>query len=312
MILAVFMFIALTFSLDAQLPEQFALQTVPASITGDFVRDTDTNLPQTFTVRVQNKPPNPSGTYFVTFSAGQSGNFTARQAADGLGNFLAYQVYDNLTNRNILKDLTGAPTSSEVISGSFITQNPPQNFNHDFTVVLPGNQIPVSGTYTDTLVMTLYYGTLASYIQGDTKSVPITFTVTIPTEILMSLVPEGNAFDESSLSVDLNFGTVFQGAERTADLIVKANTTYSVGVTSTAGGVLKHTDMLDPSTVPYDFTVNGSPVPLPAGFQTSIATGAPPTPPDGELYRLTFKIGDLGTASSGDYADTLSLTVTAY
>jgi spore coat protein U-like protein len=311
MIALILLLAAFAAPLPAQLPEQFTLQTVPGSITGTFQENVETSSTQNFTVRVQNKPPNPAGSYFVTFSPGQSGDFASRQASDGLGNYLIFQIYDSLnpTNRNVLKDLTGSPTSSEVISGTYLTQNPPQNFNHTFYVVIPGNQAPAAGTYTDTLAMSLYQGTIGSYVFGETKTVPISFTVPSLTILKMSRVPDGSAFDELSLSLNLNFGTVFLGASQAADLIVRSNVTYTVEATSTNGGRMK--DLIGSDTVPYTFKVGTNTVTLPAGTPAVLASGAGPTPIEGTIYDLSFTIGDFATAAPGDYADTVSFTVTA-
>ncbi len=309
--IAILLFLFAAAGLDAQLPGTFVLRNLPASITGTFVPGTETTLPQTFDVRVRNRAPLLPGTYFVTFSPGQSGDFNARLAVGGSGQFLNYQIYDTYPGGSVLKDLTGSPTSSEVISGSYVTSNGNQIFNHSFTVVIPENQLPGAGTYTDTLIMTLYKGTVDTYETGPTYSIPISFTVSIPTVLKLSLVPAGNPFDEFSVSLNLNFGTLFSGNVyvQTADLIVQGNTGYNVDVTSQNGGVLKHLTLTD--TVPYAFTVDGASVPLPAGTPTPIAAAEPIPPAEGEIYELSFQIDTIGTAATGDYSDNLSFTLTA-
>lgn len=244
--------------------------------------------------------------YLVTFPAGQSGNFSGRTLKSGT-NALGYQIYDNMTGRNVLKDLTAAPTASEVLSGSFAassgggtTQAP------SFTLYIPEGQAPAAGTYTDSLTLSLYAGTLSAP-GTPTDTLTCTLTVTVGVSLAVSLVPAGSPFNAASTSLSLDFGILSASGIVSADLVVRSNASYSVLVTSTNGGVLATTGSTD--TVPYVFHVNGAAVTLPAGtaqkvVQATVSTAAETS------YPMTFSIDSLGWAAEGTYTDVLTFSAT--
>ncbi len=286
--------------------QTFRFQGTPAAVTGTYLLDSAVSFTRTVTIRHRGA----ASSYFVTFSAGQSGNFTSRAATSG-SSPLYYQVYDSLTNRNVLKDLSANPTSLEVLTGSFADSgNSWTTQTASFVVFLLPDQIPPSGTYADTVAVELYDGTPASH--GPRRdSTSFSISVTMNSALDISLVPQGFPFNVASASLPLDFGNLTAGNSRAADLVVRSNWLYTVTVTSQNGGTMKNPDPLDTSQVPYTFTVNGTPVALPAGTPQTIVTSAPATPFAGSRYTISVTIGSYGWATEGSYSDLVTIVATA-
>ncbi len=292
-------------------PAQIQAQTLrflsyPAVVNGTFDPDAGTILTQTITIRHRGI----ACVYFVTFSTGQSGNFTARRASSG-ANLLSYQIYDSMSGRNVLKDLTANPSLSEVLTGSFpasgttwITQN------ISYTVHLPPGQLPPAGTYSDTIAMEVYVGTPASH-GARQQRVSFSLGITMTAALDVSLVPTGAGFSASSTALTLDFGPLAAGGSRAGDLVVRSNSLNTITVMSQNGGVLKNPDLADTSQVPYQLTVNGTAIALPAGVPRPVATSAPATGFSGTRYGVSVIIGTFGWATEGSYSDVLTIQAAA-
>ncbi len=286
--------------------QTMSFQQAPKNVRGSFVVDQEVVIQESFDVRHKG-----TGTpYFTTFSPGQGGTFAPRLASDGAGNSLAYYVYDDVAQRNILKDLSVSPSPAEVLSGSFPDSSKFQTQTRNFAVAIPAGTFPVAGTYTDTLIMTLYPGTVTSHGTSADQS-SFSLTIKVPKLMDLSLVAANSFFDLNSVALTMDFGLLSAGSTRSADLVVRSNAPYGVTVTSRNGGIMKINDPADSSTVPYTFDVNGTARTLPAGTAASIASGMAPTGFEGTRFRLSFTIGDFGMATEGTYSDVLTLTVIA-
>ena len=279
--------------------------TTPATVSGAYQLDSEVSLPQTIQIRERGA----ATSYFVTFSAGSSGSFAARTAKSG-ANVLEYQIYDNITNRNVLKDLTANPALTEVITGSFPASAAWQTQTKSFTVYLLPGQLPPAGTYTDTITMELYAGTPASHgaVQA-TNTFGVLITMNAALDI--ALVATGSPFSVTGTALPLNLGVLAAGGFSSADLVIRANSLNSVTVSSQAGGILKNTDPLDTSTVPYAFALNGTPVALPAGTPRPIVTSAAATTFAGRRYALSVTVGTAVWPTEGSYSDVLTFQATA-
>jgi hypothetical protein len=159
--------------------------------------------------------------------------------------------------------------------------------------------------------MTLHEGTILSPGMIP-QTASFALSISVPQILDMALVPTGNSFDALSTSLNLNYGVLARSARKTADLMVRGNVPFSVSVLSQNGGRLLSPQILDGSSVPYEFEVNGIPASLSAGVQTPIVSGSGPTSIAGARYGLSFTIGDFGMATEGVYTDTLVFTVAAH
>jgi hypothetical protein len=273
----------------------------PATVSGTYSPDNGLTVVSTMTIRHTGA----ACSFFITFSPGNSGTFTTRTAKSG-SNGLNYQIYDNLTNNNVLKDLTGSPTQSNVLSGSFATGTATQV--QTFTSYYATGQLPVSGTYTDSIRMDIYIGTVASH-GASVRNRTFSESITVPILLDIAIVPTGAPFNVVNTSMNMNFGTLSNGQTLNADFVVRSNYLNTVTVTSTNGQVM--VNGVDPSTVPYTFTFNGGGVALPKASPVKVITSQPATPASGRRYPMSATIGSTITASAATYTETITFTATA-
>lgn len=298
-------------------PSVFALQFRGASprINNEaFLLDQEVVISQTISVNHKDKTGG-AVSFFITFSTGQSGTFTNRELRSAGADVMYYNIYDNNIERNILKDLSANPSNDQVLTGSFTAEEAAvgggTTKDITFTVILDPDQFPLAGTYQDTIEIKLYEGTPAnsSGKPADTETMDISSVMDPVLE--MSLLPDGGGFDVSSTSLTLDFGTMYSGSTRSADLRVRSNSTYGAQIRSANGGVMLIQDPNDSSVVPYLLTVNGNSVNLSSGADQPIADLAGPTGENGDLYDIDVQIQDYGMASEGLYSDILTITVLA-
>jgi spore coat protein U-like protein len=293
--------------LTGALPAQtLRFGSYPATVSGTYNPDAGATLAQTITIRHRGI----AGVYFVTFSAGQSGNFAARAARSGVS-ALPYQLYDSMTSRNVLKDLTANPPVTNVLAGSFAasgTNWTTQNLS--CTVHLPSGQLPPAGTYTDAITMEVYVGTPSSH-GARQQRVTFTISITMSPSLDVALVATGAPFNAASTAFTFDFGILSTGGSRGADLVVRANSLSTISITSLNGGVMKNSDSGDDSAVPYELLVNGSAITLPAGTPRPIASSAPATSFSGTRYGISTVIGSWGWATEGSYSDVLTVQAAA-
>ncbi|HDQ14683.1 MAG TPA: hypothetical protein ENN41_07710 [Sediminispirochaeta sp.] len=258
----------------------------------------------------------PATDYFITFGPGSSGDAAARQMLNDLGEVIQYNVYDNEIAGNILKD---GPDPENVLSGSFpaVTQGGPVTETKTFSIIVPPEQFPPAGTYTDTVTLSLYEGSFDNPIGPTGSTVEMSLRVVMEEIIELSLVPPGGVFDSNFQSPQtLDFGYIYpdQTYTRSIDVLARANTPYDLSISSSNSGVMTHVDQNDPSTIPYQLSSNGTPVDLSTGDQL-IAGAAGPSGWTGDRYSLIFETMDYAGAaelpSEGDYQDTLTITITA-
>jgi hypothetical protein len=275
----------------------------PGNPTGTYSPDTGVTIVSTMTIRHTGA----ACSYFITFASGSSGTFTSRTAKSG-ANILNYQIYDNITNKNVLEDLTASPTSANVLSGSFAAGTATQV--QTFTSYVATTQLPPVGTYTDAIRMDIYIGTIAAH-GASVRNRTFTETMTVPTLLDICLVPTGSSFNVASTSTTFNFGTLSTGQNLGDDFMVRSNGLNTVKVTSTNGQVLKNAISGDISSVPYIFAVNAVAYTLPAATAVTIIASQPATVATGKRYPILVTIGTIGWVSAATYTDTITFTATA-
>jgi hypothetical protein len=257
----------------------------------------------------------PAADYFITFSPGGSGNSGGRYLTEASGAVMSYNLFDSITGRTILRDLSDNPTSGQVLTGSFSDAEGTgggTTKEHQFVLILDRNQFPPAGTYNDLVILNLYEGTPAAPVPGGPlDSITMNISTVMPQLTDLALLPEAAAFDPSSSSMTMNFGTLFAGLQRNADLVIRANTMYSVSVTSAQGGNMLISDPLDTSVVPYLFSVSGFEHDLSGSAEVPIVSMAGPTDETGDRYPVSITILDYGMATEGLYSDTLTFTLSA-
>lgn len=280
-------------------------QTTPGTIHGTYMLDSEIAIPAAITVSHEG----PATSYFITFSAGQSGKFSARALLNG-PSVMGYQVYDNLVKRDTLKNLSANPSPSEVLTGSFPCSSSFRQQTVSFTILILPGQLPPVGQYQDTVALELYSGSPACH---GARRACASFSISVAMNAVMdvSLVQQGAPFDVKSSSLTLDSGVLVAGSTRAADLIVRSNSRYTISVFSQNGGTMRNPDPADASKVPYRFLAEGQSFALPQGTAQPIVSRVSPTPLAGTRYGISIIIGETGWATEGTYSDTLTFQAAA-
>lgn len=239
--------------------------------------------------------------YFVTFGQGGAGSYS-RQAYAG-GDTLNYQLYDSFSKANILKELPGASSTSDVIGGSISTSDSSPIALH-YYVHIPAEQIVTAGTYTDTFTLRVYEGDLASYTE--IANVSVNLSITVPSMVEMAMVDEGTGFNSSSAGRSIDFGDLSQGDSESFDVVIRSNAGYRITMTSSNSGQLKHSSTA--AYVPYILRVDSSTKDLSGGGSVEVATSTATTSSFGVSHTVEFEIGAVGWTEEGPYSDVVSVT----
>ncbi|MBI4183924.1 MAG: spore coat protein U domain-containing protein [Proteobacteria bacterium] len=240
--------------------------------------------------------------FFVTFSPGGAGSYDRRLASGA--DELAYQVYDGPSKSNVLKALPEA-SAAEVLAGEFGPGL--ETVELSYYVEVPPLQVVPPGSYADQITLSLYEGTLTNHVFKRSQGVRIDARVR-PT-VQVCVVGCGALFDPYATRRTLDFGRLETGEIRNADVLVRANTDYTMLFSSENRGVMRHVTLAD-SSVPYLLTVNGDAVDLGAPHAV-VAEGAGPTTATGDRFTVSATVGTLDNALAGPHADNINVTVRA-
>lgn len=244
--------------------------------------------------------------YFITISGGQNGTTSNRISMNPSNNSIEYFLYNNLSDKIIIKDLSTTPSSNEVISGSLPNGHTRQTVTYN--LYIPPGAFHPGGQYSDTVTVSLYKGNLSSYTFSDSRD--LTFNIQVPDVIDISLVPLGANFDINSSNMTFDFGELFPGQTKNADIIVRSNLSYEVSLSSQNGSILKSIDPANSSEIPYICSINGSTITLPPLTPAVILQGIP-TSNTGDRNRIDIVIGNFWDVGSGTYEDNITITLSA-
>lgn len=315
-----FLFLLLPLPHEAQaLCVNLAFGDVPSLVTfeggsgGYAVYDPQEYL-QTVSIQVRGEATGATCEYFVTLSAGQSGNFSQRKLSV-MTNTLNYNAYTGSGKNNIFKALPAA-TQSEVIAGNFpvavaLTQT---NTHEFFWTINPQQVVSASGTpYADgNLTLSLYSGLLfLNPTLEATKT--ITFQTRVDSSVDVSLVESGRPFDIGETTQLVDFGTLESGEQRGFDVVVRSNNGYAVTMQSQNRQLLVHQQApMIAGSVAYSVIFNGGGVDLSTGAPVQIITGTGTTPVTGTAFPIEFTVGTLsGNEPAGTYSDVINVEATA-
>lgn len=296
-----------------------AFGTVPSVVTfeggsGNYaVYDAQEYL-QTVHFQVTSQATGATCEYFVTLSAGQSGNFNQRKLSEMIY-MLNYNAYTVANKSNIFAALPSA-AQSQTISGSFpVVVALTQTNNHEFFwTIKPLQVVPASGLpYADNnLTLSLYSGlVLMSPTLVATKTV--SFQTRVDSSVDVSLVESGAPFDISETTQLVDFGTLESGEQRGFDVVVRSNNGYAVTMQSQNRQLLVNSrGAAAGGSVAYNVIFNGGGVDLSTGAAVQVITGTGTTPATGTAFPIEFTIGTLsGNEAAGTYADVIDVEVTA-
>lgn len=244
--------------------------------------------------------------YYLSFDPQTS----LRVVSNG-GEELIYRIFDNPTEpRQELFSIQSAASPEEAFAGVFPAPEKPNKgptVTRSIALVLPPGGFAQAGTYTGEITISLYTGSFASGTYMGQNTIDI--SVIVGEIIDIAVVPNGMPFDYAAKNINMDFGYLEADSLRSLDIVARANTSYGVSLTSSNGGIMKNADTQDNSVIPYELSIDGSPLSLTAGTSISIASGAPSTTSDGTRYRMDAKILPFDFPTEGEYSDILTVTI---
>ena len=278
----------------------------------DFVYDGTEALEIDFRVDVVVADSDKEADIFVTAGPGNSGDFDNRQMEAG-GETLNYQVFavaSDGTERTLV-DMSRNPDAGEVLSGTIQpTDFEGERVSLDARLRIPqGQSIDPNNTFQDQLNLTLYIGNPGDADLEAQDTAVLTIVGPGDPSITVSLVDPGDGWPgdrggegDPVRYRELDFGVLEPGAVRAIDLLVDANTSYSITAESENNGALTAVSG-GAGTIPYTFFVNSDPYDLSSGPVTLPETS-------GFRFPLEFVIDGFPAVEQGEYSDTVNLTVT--
>lgn len=245
--------------------------------------------------------------FFITFSAGGSGNPENRRLISPGQGILPYQLYGSSSGGNVLKDLSSNPAENEVLSGVFAASSKWQTGETQYVFTVPPDYFLPSEQYEDSVVISLYRGTLEQYTLMDT--VTQNFLVSLEEVMELAVVPSNYPFGTGLNNLTLDFGILIPGEVMGGDIVVRSNAGYTLSLKSKNRGIMKNLDRSDKSEVPYSFLLNGGRIELNSNKAVDVLVDQPSTVISGARFPFDVVIGDYGMATEGSYEDVITLTV---
>jgi hypothetical protein len=203
------------------------------------------------------------------------------------------------------------PTKDNVYSITLSGQQSNMTFN--FAIIPEAKRIKRAGTYTGTIVVGYYTGTLSGTTINNASqrtSASLGVALAVPVICDLSILPSGiTAFDAGSKSQLLDFGAMAEGESRALNAVLCTNSnSWTLAVSSTNGGRMKNSG--EDATIPYSFSYNGTLKPL-STISTVIESGSWTSTDSGYAVRpLTFTLEDTFNVP-GTYTDNLTFELTA-
>ncbi len=226
---------------------------------------------------------------------------------------IAYTLYKYPSGAlgNELYAWSQRPTKDNVYSITLSGQQSNMTFN--FAIVPEAKRIKRAGTYTGTIVVGYYTGTLSGTTISNASQrtyANLGVALAVPVIYDLSILPSGaTTFDANSKSQTLDFGTMSEGESMTLNAIMRTNAnSWTLAVSSTNGGYMKNSS--ESTTIHYAFSYDGSVKPL-STISTVIESGSWTATDSGYAVRpITFTLEDTFNLP-GTYTDNLTFELTA-
>ncbi len=233
--------------------------------------------------------------FFVSFSSGT--NVKYLRFGDKQ---IAYGLYDSVQRLNRLKGLPAA-TERNLLTGDFDGQENIESFTYFY--FLETNDSVLAGLYSDSVQVELYEGVPGNHILHDSR------TITFSTDIapFINVIVQGGQGAGNKTS--LNFGMAKPEKSLGFNITVDANIGYEMTLESQNRGVMRLDTQRLPSTIPYTLYKEGKRLDLSSTVNLLYL--------DTRQYRAVARhdfivtIGGFGSVLSGEYEDTITVTVLA-
>ena len=289
---------------------QLAIDALPGSISvaNGIFSESSTSLP--ITVSHQGDATQ----WFVTVSRGNASSFDPRELQRRFFFFfvlsLDYNIYT--PDDEIARDLSAPVTASQVASGSFAASSSLQTASRQFSLRIPPEQFVRQGTYTDSVDVSLYRGSVANpnaAVRVERRTVEISSVTASVAQV--GLVESGGANSSAQRDFSMDFGVLTPGAVRTADLLFRSNSSFLVEAASQNGGALRNINRPGNITIPYTFRYDGTTYDLSSSrvVDVSFLSG---TGINFERRPIEVQIGAFSNPPSGLYEDVITFTISTF
>ncbi len=302
-----FLILASMSALAAQ-AQTISFSSMTSSVSGEYDFYSEVPLQATARISISNMKNNTTYPYYVTVEPAIGARYLSKS---GSGYYLPYTAYSMPSApRSELYDFSNASSQSQVIAGLFSKDTSGGSTSatayHDFYIVAtPGTLVP-AGTYTGNASVRLYRKAFKTNTTPINKSLHISLTVPIYTEL--SVVPSGGIFDTGAKSANMDFKEMTAGSSLSLDVLAKSNASYSIAISSTKGGRLARNPDTGQS-VPYTLKFAGATLVLQQGVSVPAISYAPWTSGNIARYTLQVIIGAHDVLDQGYYSDNLTFTI---
>lgn len=237
----------------------------------------------------------------------ESGAYTARTLNQGANTIPVQLCLDGACNVHCKR--RGEASGTEVFTGTFPDgDNNPTKVTFSLYPRLGTLDYPRFGSYQQTFELRVYNGAFNSSDEDDHETLSLQYSVA--KSISLSLVDTGGAYNASSVSKTLDFGTfsTSSSVQRTADLVLKFNAGYRVLMKSDGAGTLRKGGT-GPANIPYTLTLDGNSVSLTTTL-TQVTSGSGVNPAGGKRLPIVATVAAIPVGqASGAYSDSITVQV---
>lgn len=243
---------------------------------------------------------------FVTVSSGQSGQFEPRQMVMVSGVGAPVLDYNVFTSAGTIAKDTSVTLGVNNVQRYFLNPGS-RDVDGYFEVRIPAGRFVRRGSYADTVVISLYQGTIdnaASAILWDQKAVAVSAVTAEFTAVQVA----GSESGVAGNSYTLDFGPILPNAQRGAEIRYRTNMSFSLSMRSQNGGQL-----VNPTGgfVPYRMEADGVVVSMTDEVLLATSTLGG-TGLDFERLPLRVTILPFGILPPGTYTDAITITISTF
>lgn len=271
-----------------------------------FDLTSNTTVNPTITVRANTSPGGCD--FFITFDYGLASSYSSRALRRSPYSW-PITLSKNSTGTQILKRFPDIGSVNDVLNGTLAAGSSNRQLNVNYFAILNvENPWLYYGLFSDTFTVSLYIGSptgSSTFVESKT----LTFQYTAPKKVDISISNSGGSFALNDFTETLNFGTLSPGTVRSCDAILKYNAGYILYASSLNNSSLKQES--GSATIPYTVKFNNTTFNLSnsASSPVEIARELGVSPASGRVIPISATIGSFGVKPSGEYKDTITLTV---
>jgi hypothetical protein len=188
-------------------------------------------------------------------------------------------------------------------NASFITVGPHATVTATATLSVMEGQVVVAGAYADQLTMHIFKNATNSAYVADLDA-PLNITIGVNAQATLAIAGGGR-------TTTLNFGNLFEGAQRSVHLLAYSNQGFRLTVSSDNSGVMKPVDaaaLAEGWLVPYKVAILKA-EPFYLAQQHTIALPPPAAGRNGLAIPVDVHVGPTAGQRAGVYRDVITIAI---